>query len=185
LALLGLLSVARCLVWQNDLSLFTDSLLANPRNDVVRMNLAGHLTRAGRHEEAVKLLEGTNFFDGPEVINSPIPWASMSLGLAATGRGEEALSYASRGLAFFPEETLLHETTGFILANQGKLAEAIAVWEKGLAVNPLHIGLMENIATASEETGNTTKSAEMKRRIELLLNSDRSQWEQIAEGFDK
>ncbi len=148
-AIAGLLSLLTALTWQrscafeNQESLWTDTLSKNPASWLAHNNLGGDLLEKGEIGAAISHYEQAlaikpNLFD-----------TEYNLGNAYMEQGDTgaAIDHYERALAIQPADAFAHFNLGVALFQEGRIDDAIVHYRSGLLINP-------NVATAHYNLGN-------------------------------
>lgn len=116
--------------WKDTPTLFRHALEIEPRNVLVRFDVASQLRDAGRLEEAVAEYE--------RILEVRPTYAEANLNLANVlrrqGRLERAIGHYERALAQDPDYALAHANLASALRERGDAARAIEHYERALAL---------------------------------------------------
>ena len=143
LLVLGLLSWQRARAFENEETLWSDTLAWNPHSWLAYNNLGNPLLQKGHVDEAIadyeKALE----------INPNYAEAHSNLGYALLQKGQvgEAVAELVRAVQLDPRFADAHYNLGLALSQAGKLDEAMAEYQKALECDP-------NLADAHNNLGN-------------------------------
>jgi len=178
LLILGILSWQQAWVYENEETLWTDTLAKNPNCWAAHDNLGAVLLQKGHADEAnaqfqkaleiypddavghynlgdVHLQKGQvneaiAQFQKALEINPNYAKAHYNLGIAVSQKGmvDEAITQFQRALAINPNLTGAHANLGIALVQKGRVNEAIAQFQKALEINP-------NLAETHNSLGNT------------------------------
>jgi Tfp pilus assembly protein PilF len=134
-ALVGLLatgSVLRARVWKDETTLFEDAIRQSPAYLDGYTNLATAHGRAGRHEDAIRVLQRAL-----EIApDSPAVQLNLGSALGAQGRTEEAIQCFRRAVALEPGSVdgLTNLATAYLTL--GRTTEAAAALESAVRADP-------------------------------------------------
>jgi protein O-mannosyl-transferase len=137
LAVLGVLSVSRTIVWMNDVSLWTEAMNRAPSKVRPRVQLARVLPAA----KGLDLLERTRQ-DAP--FDPSIP-AELGRILLDQGQTDAALTEFGRAVALSPTDPRNLNNRGVALANLGQLEAARADFLRALQLDPNFNEARENL----------------------------------------
>ncbi len=135
----------------------------DPSNPAVVYELANLRRSLGRNAEALELYQR---------YAQLVPDDYQGLGqigscLGDLGRYGEAESYLRRALELVDDATT-HYHLGFVLTRRGRLADAVAEYERALERDPSHVNARTNLAVNLVDLGDVDRAArEMKRVLEI------------------
>jgi len=141
-------------VWQNPISLFSQTLRVFPSNPMAHNNLGNALAAEGRFEEAVPHYS---------VAVREISWYAdahynLASALEELGRIDDALRHYSRALAFRPHDPEAHNNLGILLAEQGARTQALVHYSAAIARNPRFAEAHNNVAITLAQLGRTAEA---------------------------
>jgi len=169
----------RSLVWESQLTVWRDSYLANPENEMVAISYADALVTANLYEEAASVMPAGERFEGPRRLRSEVAWKVRLMLLNHEGRLEEASRVAEEAVGMFPQFAELQNIQAFVLMRRGMLAEAAAVWEAMLLKHPFHISGRQNLARAYEDLGRREEANRQRELLRRLNSVPRSEWGRV------
>lgn len=180
---LSLASAMRTFSWRNDVTLWADSHLANPSNKFVGLGYADALAQAGRTQEALDVLAlYPEMFDSRGGTYSPRPWKTLLLAEDALSADDATIERIDAHCEqHFPTDPELLHFRAFVWARRAQPARAAALWERALLVRPHYITVLQNLATAYRELGETEKADAAAARAEFLRTNPRGAWDQAPE----
>lgn len=156
---LGTTTFLRNRVWQNEVTLWKDSLRKNPDNPRVCNNLGMALSNKRQYVNAYKYCaEAVRLKpDYAEAFNNAA-WA-----LVMQNKLDEATKHCQKALELEPDLAKGHDVMGVILIKQGKRNEAIQSFEKALELDPNIIQTHINLGNTLLTGGDTKKAIEHYR----------------------
>jgi tetratricopeptide (TPR) repeat protein len=106
--------------WRGSISLYENALSLNPRNNVIRLNLANVLVERGEVEKGLAQFR-TALEVNPDYLN-----AHHNLGLALVGqrRYDEAVMHYTEIIRIRPDHAIAHNSLGKALRAQGRYEQA-------------------------------------------------------------
>jgi putative PEP-CTERM system TPR-repeat lipoprotein len=136
-------------------------LATHPNDGRVRLVLSDALSDAGDAEGAVKQLERAVEADADNVV------ALNNLAMMYQKRGDaRSLSMAERAVRIAPKSAAILDTHGWILFQQGRVADALAQLERAVAAAPRDPDIGYHYAAALARNG---KNEQAERRLVVLL----------------
>ncbi len=163
-AVLGLLTVQRNVVFQSDLSIWQDAVAKRPGNPSSHNNLGQAYAKRGRHEEALAqylLAIQTPVVDGGTYMN-------LGQALADLGRGQEAIAFFHSVLRDNPDSVRAHECLARAYMSQELWAEASAEYRQCLAGGPESADLHNDLARCLFRAGKPQEAEHhLLRALEL------------------
>jgi len=169
---LGLLSWQRAWVYENNGTLWTDTLAKNPNCWVGHNNLGDFLRQKGEMTEAMA------HFEKAAELNPHYAEAHNNLGntFTQTGRTDDALVEYQKALAIRPAYAEAHNNLGIALAQKGRLDEAIVQFRKALEIAPNLARVHTNVALALFREGRMTEAvAEFQEVVRLKPDDHNAQ----------
>lgn len=164
-ALLGVLTVRRNVVFQSDLTIWQDAVAKRPGNPSSHNNLGRAYAKRGRHEEALQqylLAIQTPVVDGGTYMN-------LGQALADLGRGDEAIAFFLSVLRDNPGSARAHEGLARAYMSRERWAEASAEYRRALAAGPESAGLHNDLARCLFRAG---QAEEAERHLLRALALD-------------
>jgi Flp pilus assembly protein TadD len=125
------------------------ALKLSPTDPEVAALLGAYLTGAGRHVEAIALLQP--YADGPEADAQVL--VTLALALARGQRTLEALALVERARAADPSNAMLFVDKGTIQLMAGNQSDARKAFEAALAMNPDVARAHRSLAVMAMEDG--------------------------------
>ena len=183
LLVLGILSWQRAWVYQNGVTLWTDTLAKNPDCWIGQYNLGIALLQRGKMHDAVADLQKAVDLNPNDAVlrnnlgralaedgrgddairegqkavqlNPAYGEAFNNLGnaFAQKGRLHEAITQYQKALELVPNYAIAHNNLGNALARQGKLDEAIRQFQEAVAMDPGYTKAHNNLGTALLQKG--------------------------------
>jgi tetratricopeptide (TPR) repeat protein len=168
LLILGLLSWQRAWVYENDETLWTDTLTRNPDCWVGHNNLGSFLRRKGELDQAM------SHFERAAEINPNYAEAHNNLGnaLVEMDRTDEAIPEYEKALAIRPAYAEAHNNLGIALGQKGRLAEAIVQFQQALEIRPDLGAVHTNLAVALFKAGRMAEAVAQFQEVVRLHPDD-------------
>jgi tetratricopeptide (TPR) repeat protein len=160
--LLALLTWKQCFVYQDNETLWRDTLARNPASWLADNNLGVALADRGEFDEAIAL------YRQALKLQPYYPDAHINLGraLAALGQIDEAIRHYREALRM-EDNQRAHVYLGEILAAQGKHDEAILHYRESLRIQPSSAGTYNNLALSLAAMGKTDEAiAEYRKALQ-------------------
>ena len=154
LLILGISSWQRAWAYQNQETLWTDTVAKNPTSWTGHAILGLTFSQQGRTDEAIA------HFQKALEINPGYVDARNNLGIALNlkGRSDEAIEQYTKALTLDPNYAQAHYNLGNVLFREGRSDEAIAHFKKALDINPDYPGADNNLGLALKpRRGNWTR----------------------------
>lgn len=161
LLILGVSTLRHAPVYQNMETLWTDTILKNPRSWLAHNNLGTVMQEKGRMEEAISHFR-TSIQLNPEFEASRI---NLGNALSNTGRLEEAIPSYERGVAINPKFATGYYNYGCAFVRHGRLEEAIVQFQKALEIFPGHKLARNNLASALLDLGRPAEAVPHCQKI--------------------
>ena len=147
----AVISVAACAIlgwsqtrhWRNSEALWTHALRCNPRNVRAHLQLGSAFVAAKKSTEAA-----AEFRRALELQPSAEAHNDLATVLRWSGRPKEAQRHYRLAIGFEPRQRLSYVCYGELLASQGDLDGAIAVYRRALAVEPKDAEIRCNLGSA-------------------------------------
>ena len=165
----GVMTARRNLVYQSELTLWTDTVAHRPENPRAHTNLGIALVEAGRLPEAVSRFEDALSLD-PD--NAPTH-LNLAHTLVALDRREEAIPHYSAVLRLAPDDArdaperlaAVCYDLGNQAAARGGFEEAMTRYRQALAAVPGHVAARNNLANALLVTGRVDEAIAEYREV--------------------
>jgi tetratricopeptide (TPR) repeat protein len=141
-------------IYQNNFTLFQDTLRKNPDSFLAHNNLGTLLGLKGEHDKAV------GHFREAVRIKPGDASAHYNLGSAlhSQGRLDEAISHYHQALDLKPDYVNAHYHLGLALQSQGKQDEAINQYDQALKIDPENAALQYQLGDVLIRTGQLDKA---------------------------
>ncbi|MCC0177591.1 tetratricopeptide repeat protein [Waterburya agarophytonicola K14] len=126
------------------------------------------------YQQAVKIQP--NFYQG---------WLALGKTLAQTEQNESALSALDRALDIRPNSYLAWQAKGLIYQNnQNNLTQAIASYDRAIAIESDYAPLWRDLGLALSQQGNYTQAIESLTKAAQLASQDFLTWKGLATAWD-
>ena len=133
-ALFAFLSMQRSRVWDNDISLWSDSVKCEPLSSRAHHNLGNALAMKGKYQEALNQYDRAGKCP---VVPAPHELAyNRGLALKELGRLDEAEAAFRESLRLKSDNEFPHYQLGALAEAQGKNSTAAAHYRKAIKINP-------------------------------------------------
>jgi tetratricopeptide (TPR) repeat protein len=151
---LGLSSWQRVWVYQNDETLWSDTLKKNSNCWMAYNNLGSLLALKGWQDEAMTQ------YRKALAINPEYAQAHNNLGLAFLhkGRVDDAVAEFQKTLEINPSFAEAHDELGVVRFSQGQVDEAISEFQKALEINPYYPKARVNLGVAFLNKGRVNEA---------------------------
>lgn len=134
-------------------------LATHPRDPMVTVALADHYLETGNRAAAITHYESVlEVTQSPKVLNN-LAW------LYHETKDPRATALARRAHDAAPRSAEIADTYGWILVEQGKVAEGLGVLEAAVQVAPKHPEIQYHYAVALARAGRKQESATVLRRL--------------------
>jgi len=207
---LGVWSWQRAWVYQNEETLWTDTLASNPNCWLGHNNLGNALLQKGQVDDAIAqfqyaLEENPNyalaqynlgnallqkgqvddaiaFYKRALELNPGYASAHSNLGsaLLQKGQADEAIAQYQLALEIDPNRALDYNNLGFVLCNRGRVDEAIAQYQKALGIDPKLIQVRHNLVRALLKKGDIDQTIIQLQEVVRLNPSDSNAQNNLA-----
>ena len=87
------------------------------------------------------------------------------------GDVEEALSFCTEGLDYYPLDAHLWNTMGVLFFSQQLYKDASECFEKAITINPYYYDALYNLRDTYDELGNKTGKEECIARMRCIKNT--------------
>ncbi|MCE0499591.1 MAG: tetratricopeptide repeat protein [Methylacidiphilales bacterium] len=167
LLVLGTLSWHQAWAYENEETLWSDTLAKNPNCWVGYNNLGLALAQEGRLDEAI-----TSYQKALE-IEPDYAGAHNNLGgvLFQMGRLDEAIVQFQSALEINPNYAKAHNNLGIALAQKGRLDEAMVHYQKALEIDPNFADAHNNLGSALAQKGRVDEAMAHNQKA-LEINPD-------------
>jgi cytochrome c-type biogenesis protein CcmH/NrfG len=123
---------ARCRVWRENITLWTDVIRKDPNVGVAYNNLALTFKDRGEYSVAMAYLDRALAVDSTDLE----AWANRGNILFLTGRNDSAIASFNRALAMNPNYPVALTSRGAVHFKRGEFEEARADFDRALSVQP-------------------------------------------------
>ena len=181
LLVLGILSWQRARVYENETTLWTDTLVKNPGCWVGYNNLGSALMQAGRVDEAI------GQFQEVLVIDPDNAEAYYNLGIAfsQTGRMDEAIADYRKTLEIAPGMGKAHDNLGIALAQEGEVDEAVEQFHTALLMDPNNAEASYNLGLILAQMGRVDEAIAQFQKTLLMDPNDADLHTSLGTAFFK
>jgi len=157
---LGTLSWQQVRVYENQETLWTDTLVKNPDCWVAHNGLGAAFFQKGQVDEAI------GQFQKALEINPNYTEAHSNLGLAflQKERTDEALEQFQKAMEISPRYFKAYGNLGNALLQKGRVDQAIEQYQKALKINPGHAETHNNLGNAFLQKGQAGEAMEQFRK---------------------
>lgn len=151
---IGKLSWQRGEIYQNEETLWTDTLAKNPESWLAHNNLGAALSARGEpsavehYQKALQL--------NP---NYALAWNNYGKTFLDAGNFDEAASRFARAVELDPNDVTFRNNLGSVLLRQGKTDEAIVQYRKAVLLAPYDAVILNNFGLALAHAGRTSDAA--------------------------
>jgi tetratricopeptide (TPR) repeat protein len=131
-AVLGILTVQRCGVWRNSVTLWEDTVKKHPTADIAWSNLGSARNNEGKYEEAIRN------YDQAIRVNPVYADAYAKRGMTKRNAGDYggALQDLDKSIALKPGSAFAHAARGSALMYLNRFDEANAAFSQALRLEP-------------------------------------------------
>jgi len=153
---LGVSTWSQDRIYQDDETLWRDTLAKNPKAWMAHNNLGMVLQKSGRDTEAIEQ------YTQSLRINPQNAEAHYNLGdvYSQVGRINDAIGQFEQALRIRPDFAEAHNNLGVVLTRAGKVPEAIGQFEQALRVDPNYAEAHLNLGLALAQAGRMTEAQE-------------------------
>jgi tetratricopeptide (TPR) repeat protein len=146
---LSVWSYQRNSVWENDITLWTDSAKKSPGKARPHFNLGAAFSEQNRYAEAIPL------YQRALEINPNLAQPHINLGeaLERQNKIEGAAEHYRTALQIKPDLPEAHNNMGAVLAKQGRTEEAIQFYQNALKIRPYYASAHFGLANTLVEKG--------------------------------
>jgi tetratricopeptide (TPR) repeat protein len=151
---LGLLSWQRAWAYEDNQTLWTDTVAENPDSPVAHYNLGNELIKTEGLDQAMAEYEKA------VALDPGFPEAHHNLGvtLMGLGRSDEAIAEYRKALEINPNFPDAHNDLGMILLKLGRTDEALAECKRAVELNPRMLQAHCNLGNALLQQGRTDEA---------------------------
>jgi len=130
------------------------------------------LAEAGRHEEAMDLLEDVLPALSAQQQDAGVVYAALGDACLGMDKLYEAIGHYRTAIAKEPDNTAASVNLGTALQRLGRHKEAISAYEVALRQEPSNLGAMTNLGVALQETGQLEDSLALLKCAAALAPND-------------
>lgn len=177
-ALFARVSSQRLLAYHDELTLWQDAALHQPRDPLVRANLGIALDRIGQHGEAVVEFSEAVRLD-PNSFQTQYNFARA---LESSRQPEEALAHYREALRLQPEHAASHNNLGRLLAAKGDSQAAIEHYQMAIDLDPQLSEAHNNLGSLLIAYGHTHAAIEQFEQA-LRLKADAAAHSNLAVAY--
>jgi tetratricopeptide (TPR) repeat protein len=132
LSALGVRTAQQVGFWQNNLTLYTNAIRGNDRNDLAHNNLGVALEAVGKRDRAI-----SHYRKSVEINPLNVDaFNNLANVLADKERFEEAEKYYRKALGIEPDNAVYHYNIGVLYIRQGKTEEALKQFAEAIQNKP-------------------------------------------------
>ncbi|HBH87880.1 MAG TPA: hypothetical protein DDY17_09830 [Syntrophaceae bacterium] len=156
IVLMAYLTMERSRVWNNEISLWSDSVKKSPNHDRPHNNLGLAYMQIGRFDLAIREFQSAvslNPRNASTLSNIGIAWA-------LSGNYEEAKKAFTESIKIAPLNTDALNNLGFLHIQSGEYGKAIPILEKAIAIKPNDFAANANVGLAYCQTNRRKKGCE-------------------------
>ena len=160
---------------------YDQKLQTQPQNPQIWLTQADFFANSQMYQKAVNSFEQAiklqpNFYQA---------WLGKGKALAELNRGQEALTAIDKAWQIRPESYLAWQAKGQVYQNQqNNLAEAIASYDRAIALNPNYAPLWRDRGLAFNQQQNYTQGIESLTKASKIAPQDRATWIGLATAWD-
>lgn len=140
----SLLTFQRNFDYQDDVALWSDTVVKSPRNPRAHTNLAAALSRAGRSDEAA-VHAGAAVKLQPD---NPFAWTNLGAAFYQVDVMPEAIKHFEQAVKVQPNAHQTHCNLADALLRDGQLDRALAAYQQSLILNPVYAKAHRNYSLA-------------------------------------
>ncbi len=159
------ISVHRLEAYENEVSLWQDTLLHEPDSPLVRMNLGMALIKAGQPQLAIEHYEAAIRL---EPQNAATHHNNLAYACSSAGQRAGAIAEYEEALRIDPNLVEAHNNLAFLLLQDQKFDESIEQFREALRLEPDQVGLYWGLAGAHTAAGRHAEAlVDLNRVLEL------------------
>lgn len=148
------------------------AVAAAPLRIDLRAEYGLSLAEAGRHEEALELLEDVLPALEAQQQDAGVVYAALGDACLGLEKLFDAVGHYKKALVREPENTAASVNLGTALQRLGRHKEAIVAYEAALRLEPSNLGAMTNLGVALQETGQLEDSLALLKCAAALAPND-------------
>ena len=154
LVVLGALTCGRTFAFQDNETLWSDTLAKNPACWVAHNNLGGEFAAKGQTDEAIhQYRESLRFKPDYDLAHN-----NLGMALSKKGQLDEAIGQYQEALRLRPDYANAHINLAIALGKKGQLDEAIRHFREGIRLNPDYPEAHNNFGLALARKGQTDEA---------------------------
>ena len=178
---LGLLSWNRAWAYENETTLWTDTLAKNPNCGVAYSDLGNVLFKEGKWDEARTLFQKAVEID-PTYVD-----ARYNLGNAFFQRGQwnEAVEQFQKVVEMDPHYARAHNNLGIIFVQKGQMEEAVAQYQQASEMDPNYAEPHNNLGTVLLQRGQIDEAVAQFQKALKINPRDVVAYNDLGEAFLK
>jgi len=156
---LGSMTIARNSIWQNEVSLWKDTVSKSPQSILARINLGNAYESAEKYSEAIKTYQSALLLEAPShrtmETNQYLSeaWYNLALILVKQGQESQAISAYENALVYDPKNADAHNNLGVLLFEHGHLDLAVEQYSQALTIEPQSAIYHFNLGEVFESQG--------------------------------
>lgn len=164
------------------LNSYNQILQKQPRDTKAWLAQANFLTQIAKFSKAIIAYNQVIELDP----NSAQAWLGKGRAFAQLDQSKAALSALDQALQISPESYLTWQALGKIYQNNlNNLSQALASYDRGIAVNSSYAPLWRDRGIALNQQGNYTRGIESLIKASEIAPKDRMNWIVLASAWDK
>ncbi len=157
---LGVLTFRQSAIYQDEETLWRDTLARNPACWMARCNLGVSFAARGKVDDAIEQYQLALQLE-PDAVEIHY---NMANELAALGKVDEAISHLERALELEPNYAEAHNNLGVQLARQGESDQALAHFERAVQLNPSYAEAGYNLGLTLARQGRIAEAVQHFRQ---------------------
>jgi tetratricopeptide (TPR) repeat protein len=163
--------------WKDSFTLYRHALAVTGDNPLMVNNYGAALDEAGRHEEAIRVLEAG--LAAGAASGSTLQFMllnSYASALNAAGRPAEAMGALERAIADRPTHAKSYYDLARILhVTYGDVEAASSLYERAIGIDPGYVDAYVNLGGALNRSGRFERGLEVLQRARALAQTDRAE----------
>jgi tetratricopeptide (TPR) repeat protein len=167
LLILGISSWQRVWVYENEETLWTDTLTKNPNCWLGYNNLGEAVLQKGQVDEAIEQYQKALSINR----NYDIAHNNIGTALLQKGQVDEAINQYQKALEIDPGNAKFHHNLGGVLLQKGEVDEAIGQYQKALEIDPNDANSHNNLGRAFAQKGQMNEAMTQFQET-LKINPD-------------
>ncbi len=176
---LSALSVHRLAAYQDDLTLWRDTVIQQPGDYLAHSNLGKSLSESGRLPEAIEQFQesirlNANYFEAHN---------NLGAALNEIGQSQAAIPQFLEALRLKPHSAEAHNNLGLAFANTNRLPEALEEYERALQLWRDYPDAHFNLSLALRSMGRPQEAAAQCLETLRLTPNDPKPWANLAMSY--